>query len=401
MASVLDAGYRVVTPLFCAGADPGRPELRLASFKGVLRYWWRVLAWSRYGANLDAIREREDALFGSAGGGQSRVRMHLVPSVDSPSPVKVGDVLQADGRVVGEGVRYLGYGVMEAFASKKKNRKAGQLTRACLQSPFDFAVRLRAQGLEPVQLESLTEAVIALGTLGGMGAKSRKGYGSLVLRTLTVDGNAKWTPPSSIEQLKTQIERLHSESRQTDDLPEFTALSGRARHVLLSSDTKNPGDLLDRVGREMIRFRSWGHNGRVLDGTSERRFEDDHDLMKLVMSGARPDKHPQRIAFGLPHNYGKKDSDRVEPYGSPDRRASPLFIHIHECSGTPVAVLSLLPARFLPVDSSGKAFISVGGTKVLQVPEEALYRCVQEFLDRLLDPLKRKEPFADSVEVRP
>ena len=62
MSVSIEAAYQVVTPLFCAGADPKRPELRCASFKGVLRYWWRALAWRRFGGDLDAIRQNEEPL---------------------------------------------------------------------------------------------------------------------------------------------------------------------------------------------------------------------------------------------------------------------------------------------------------------------------------------------------
>ena len=47
MAVEINARYLVTTPLFGRGADDDRPELRLPSFKGVLRFWWRALAWSR------------------------------------------------------------------------------------------------------------------------------------------------------------------------------------------------------------------------------------------------------------------------------------------------------------------------------------------------------------------
>ena len=397
MGLVIEAAYGVVTPLFCTGADPKHPEIRVASFKGVLRYWWRALAWSRCRGNLSVIQEQEDALFGSAAGDQSRVAMRLKPA-SSPATVPVDHVLKVPrtGRTVGAGARYLGYGVMEAFA--RKDKKAGQLTRACLQAPFDFTVQMRGRDLTEQQLASLRDALIALGTLGGMGAKSRKGYGSLVLRSVAVNGEEEWTGTTSIETLKEQIDRLHGRRSQTDDaLPEFTALSGGVRHVLLSSDGKASIDLLDMVGRELLWFRSWGRNGRVLGMDSERNFEDDHDLMK---SDHRT-SHPRRIAFGLPHNYGKQARDRVGPCGDLDRRASPLFIHVHECRGTPVAVLSFLPARFLPRNNSGKSCILVGGSKVPQASEGTLYRPIHEFLDRLLDARKRKESFATTVEVRP
>ena len=109
----IDVAFRVVTPLFCAGADPNRAELRLPSFKGALRFWWRALAWSRCGGDLEGIRRQEDALFGSASGGQSRLIMRLAPSSHPPATFDKGKLLTVsagNGSVVGEGARYLGYG---------------------------------------------------------------------------------------------------------------------------------------------------------------------------------------------------------------------------------------------------------------------------------------------------
>ena len=394
----IEVTYRVVTPLFCAGADSTHPEIRLPSFKGVLRFWWRALAWSRCRADLEAIRRQEDALFGSAGGGQSCVSMRLELTTNPPI-VRKGEVLtvsRTGGDVVGEGARYLGYGVMEAFASKKRGTKNGQLTRACRRAPFDFTVHMRCRDLDDTDLASLKDALVVLGTLGGMGAKSRKGYGSLAIQSLRVSGVNQWSRPQSMSDLRNAI-KIFRRDDSTESLPEFTALSASTRHVLLSSNKNEPVELLDLVGRELVRFRSWGRNGKILGGSvkSERRFTDDHDLM---MNGSRS-AHPRRIAFGLPHNYGPSKEKQVGPYNNRDldRRASPLFIHIHECGSTPVAVLSFLPARFLP---KGKSDISVGKDRVSQRPEEELYRPIHEFLDRLLDCGKRKEPFVDAREIR-
>ena len=253
-------------------------------------------------------------------------------------------------------------------------------------------------GMRPLrepELESLTDALIALGTLGGIGARSRKGYGSLVLRSLCVDGVERWRPPVSMAELGDAIGALRRDGGPPE-LPAFTALSGEARHVLVSSDTMNPVELLDLVGRELVRFRSWGHKGTILGNErTEKEFEDDHDLMK--MPPAKRKSHPRRIAFGLPHNYGKPGNQQVSPWDKHlDRRASPLFIHVHECDGIPVAVLSFLPARFLP---AGRSDISVGGSRVPQAAAAALYRPIHEFLDRLLDPRKREEQFAEVTEV--
>ncbi len=386
MPTRIDAAYKVVTPMFSGGADPARAELRMSSFKGVLRYWWRALAWEEHGGDLEEIRRREDELFGSARDGQSMVTMRLDSEVGRPATARAKDILRIPDttKPVGEGVRYLGYGVMEAFPSRKKG------TRECLQAPCEFTIRMRVRDLErsgkrltPGGTDLLRDALIATGVFGGMGAKSRKGFGSVVLRSLMVDGKSRWAAPRSKDDLEKCVARLRR-TGVSDVLPEYTALSDRARHVLVWSDSHTPRvplTLLDLIGRELIRYRSWGRGGRILQGMeSERNFEDDHDLMKMQYASAPT--HPRRVAFGLPHNYGPRREHQVGPadHGL-DRRASPLFIHIHECGDKPVAVLSFLPARFLP---EGKSGISVGGRRVEQRPEDELYRPVHGFLDRLL-----------------
>lgn len=389
----IEATYSVVTPLFCAGTNPERPEFRLPSFKGVLRFWWRALAWSRCGGDLKAIQNEEAALFGSSGGGRSRVSMQ-VARTSEPQVIPKDQVLrQADGRDVGHGARYLGYGVMEAFGSRNRNTQSGQLIRACIRAPFEVTVRIAARALHGQELQYLTDAMIAMGTLGGMGARSRKGYGSLVIRSLSVNDQRR-PLPQTVDDLRKAIAALRGRTT-APPLPEFSALSPDARHVLLESDRKDALELLDLIGRELMRFRSWGRNGKILGGDvcSEKRFQFDHDLM----AENRRDAHPRRIAFGLPHNYGSRLDKRVEPSGHHvDRRASPLFIHVHECKRMPVAVVSFLPARFLPPQTQ----IAVGRDKVEQVPEDLLYRPVRDFLDRLLDPNQRREPFTRALEVR-
>ena len=398
---VIEADFEVTTPLFSSGADPGGsggPELRPPSLKGILRFWWRALAWSRLEGRLREIKREEDSLFGSTETGQSRVILDVTQE-ERPRVVRHREVLKhASGGVVGEGARYLGYGVMEAFGSGKKGTEAGELTRPCLRAPFPFALQLRCRNLDGAQLSMLQDALRAMGLLGGLGAKSRKGYGSLALRRLRVDGKEIWQGPRDKDGLVSEIGRLLGAYKR-DDLPKYTALSSWTRSVVVNSrQATEPLKMLDLVGREMMRYRSWGHNGRVLGGPSERNFQPDHDLMKQH----RRRTHPRRIAFGLPHNYGKQKDQQVGPADpSLDRRASPLFIHIHSLGDKgrePYAVLTLVPAEFLPQRARD---ISVGGKPVSLESEEVLYQPVEQFLHRLTDPTDRKEPFGTATEVRP
>ena len=408
MQTKIEATYKVVTPMFCGDASGSGAELRLSSFKGVLRFWWRALAWPRLAGDLGKIKQAEDSLFGSAGGGQSRLVMRL----DAPrelGKVKAKEILKVPGtnRVVGEGARYLGYGVMHAFASSRSRVEAGELIKSCIREPFEFTVRMRFRpsSKHERELESLQDALIALGMLGGMGAKSRKGYGSLVLRSLKVSGQEEWTPPQNMSELGSRIREIAAGTNLLAALPEYTALSRGTRHVLLTSNENEAIGLLNLIGREMVRYRSWGFRGKVFGDPSERNFKDDHDLMKNAPHQRQ--EHPRRIAFGLPHNYGRYPKDQVDPaHRDFGRRASLLFIHMHECRGKPVAVVSFFPARFLP---EGKSNISVGGESIRQKQESELYEPLHAFLGRLMTGKnrtnvdvkdRRKETFTDQLDVR-
>jgi CRISPR-associated protein Cmr1 len=85
----------------------------------------------------------------------------------------------------------------------------------------------------------------------------------------------------------------------------------------------------------------------------------------------------------------------VGPKGDLDRRASPLFIHIHECVGKPVAVLAFLPSVFLPEGTD----TNVAGARVKLAPEAQLYKPVSDFVDRFAG-RRYKEPFTGVFEVK-
>ena len=224
-------------------------------------------------------------------------------SVPVPPAVDKGEVLTVSpsgGSVVGEGARYLGYGVMKTFGPQK-----GQLTRPCLRPPFEFTVhfRMRDRGRASHERqrewndpESLADALTCLGILGGMGAKSRKGYGSLVLRSLTVNGADRWRPPQTMDDLRDALAsfRRNCDTGSLSGFPEYTAFSGQTRHLLVSmipGGAREPLALLDLIGRELMRYRSWGYKGRVFNAESEKNFKYDHDLMKAWKSGQAPPAH--------------------------------------------------------------------------------------------------------------
>ena len=404
----LSATYKLVTPMFMAGAEQQRAELRLPSIKGALRFWWRALAWDGFKGelpnlkeNLDEIKKLEKKLFGSSDEkfGQSSFLMTLqMGKYSFLSPPKQ---LKDEGQIVGPGARYLGYGVMEAFASGKKGTKEAELTRPCYDSA-EFTIKIlfrKTHGAK--ERKSILTTFKALGLFGSLGSKARKGYGSLALLKLEKDDDVIWEAPQTFTQYETQLKTLISVSesdRSYSALPTYTAFSKHSRIITLQGENSDtPLSLLNKIGLDQVFFRSWGRNERVLNQKSETNFKGDHDLMKGVSVSI---EHPERVAFGLPHNYGNRDRDKVTPIKS-DRRASPLFIHIHDVANEPVvATLMLLPAVFLNEQ------ICVLGEKVT-LNKEGFWRPLDDFLDRLLgnpnkDPnlKKRRSTFTQVKELR-
>ena len=368
----LEARFKVVTPCFLGGQSHDA-ELRLPSIKGALRFWWRSLAYARVAQAgrgdriIDRLAKEESHLFGSSEAGQSRLIMRL----DAKAPLRIleKDTILTDerGAQVGIGARYLGYGVMEAFPNRKKRTEAGQLLRSCVAAPFEFSLRISAAETE--SLQSIEPAVRLLGMIGGLGSKSRKGYGSLNLIALEGDGVQRWNPPRTDDDYRQDLHELLIDAEVYHQDPEISAFSVNAR-VDLFERRGTPLEVLNAYGESMVRYRSWGKNGLILDSErSQCNFREDHDWM--YDRPPSPDFHPRRAVFGLPHNYGKRKT--VEPQ-SYNRRASPLFFHIHEIGSRYAGVALLLRSRFLPKDKGIRA-----GGRTVRARED--WTILTDFLD--------------------
>ncbi len=155
----------LASPLLLHGAAPkGSAEIRPAPVRGLLRYWLRA-ALRGSGASTDDVREVEDRIFGSTAGdgGASQFRFELrsKPGGKEPSGGSQDWFLlphSTDERKR-KGTTSKGYGC------------GGELELRWLARP----------GGRP-QDRSLVEALLPVAVaLGGIGGRSRRGFGSLVM----------------------------------------------------------------------------------------------------------------------------------------------------------------------------------------------------------------------------
>lgn len=371
----ITAKFSVNTPLFMIGANQAKAEIRAPSIKGVIRFWWRALHYAE-AKTLPVLKQREEALFGSTKR-QSSVRFAIEygqKQLPTDSPGATPKWLQGK-----KGCVYLGYGVINVQE---------HLERPCIQYGRSFTLNIVSNNEIN---SSIIDAVKLFGLIGGAGAKSRKGYGSVTL--IDLQRNGKTIPcPHDISEYKAELSTLLGRTEQFS-LPDdhsFTAFSNASKVDLLLNDT-DPIAILNNYGETMQLYRSWGRDVRgrhelPTGEKAEQNFKDDHDWFKDENSfqSKNPGFHPERALFGLPHNYFKYDQNGnhlkagVDPFDSSiDRRASPLFFHVHKLADNRyIGVSILLPARFLP-GAAGQ--ISAAGKSVNLV--EANYQVVINFLE--------------------
>ena len=387
----LTATYRIVTPMFIGDGHQHATSIRPPSIKGALRFWWRALNWKRFIKDVDQatalrrLHEEEARLFGSAvreeNGRQIGGQGKFLLSVDTTRLHTTNKNTVHPQFSKRDAARYLSYGLMEAFSSEKKGTQAGQLIRSCINENQEFTVHIRFR--DTVE-SSLQDALILLGLLGGLGSRSRHGIGSIVLTHLyKIKENKRepcWTAPDSKESYQKMIQDILKDSLMVSQLPPYSAFSAQSRVDILLTQQTDPYSTLQNFAHSMLMYRSWGKDGKVLGQPSEKRFKSDHDWSKNI----RPNNfHPRRVIFGLPHNYGKEKNQQVtsETY---ERRASPLFFHVHQIGAEQfLGVSILLKSIFLPSTER----IRVGEKKSKEgdnlVSQNIKWSIITDFLDGL------------------
>jgi len=208
----------VTTPLFNGGADPDgtagfRPPaeagVRVASLRGAMRFWFRALAGTVAGPDLELLARMEEAVFGSAQTASPvKMRIRVQPKVSHDREPKF---IQGPGSRPGQG-RQVGTGRPGSGVGLRQGRDDGKwLTYLLGQGLADAAARtLRRDFVEPgkpIKVDfrlSGDEAVdtLALASLwllcayGGLGARTRRGFGGLAITGSSGDLPGDWTAES-------------------------------------------------------------------------------------------------------------------------------------------------------------------------------------------------------------
>lgn len=409
-----------VTPCFLGGArTPGgkleEAEWRSASVRGQLRWWFRAVAGGWLQGDLDAVKRLEAEHFGStAASSPLRVR-----ALGAPDVVPVGsrpgwgrplsDRALAQGWGLQEGspewaaalprlmmqwavnpLLYLGYGCLKAL-------KGGQwhLERSCIApgqaATLELAWR-RPRAVASGQPDLWRAALWCWLNLGGLGSRSRRGFGGLCALPAAADSGtpSRQSRQQFAEEARLLLAPLLRATLQ-GSTPEWSHFSDQSLVFLGAERASSWDDAMVRAGGWLMAFRRrYGYPGDSRTLGSTPAANRDYVWAGFPRPRKRPSgRVPDRAGFGLPLPFG----DQIVTWGNGGkdrRRASPLLLHIAHLEEGFFPVLTFLPARLVP---NGETLRFKGLPQPVMPPTAEQKSIVRHFLEdlarkRLVEPLR-------------
>jgi len=177
MIRKLDFDIETITPMFLAGADQNKAELRAASIKGLLRFWWRTL---QAEPDLENLREKESEIFGCSnkkvGGSSFSLRVWFekphIP-MNEKFPKQIIQVTSKGKTFPVNILEYLAYGTLEY-----KKGQGNVFVREYFPGGTEFRLCV---SFRKNCVDELIRTFFIFWMFGGIGSRSRNGFGSFHL----------------------------------------------------------------------------------------------------------------------------------------------------------------------------------------------------------------------------
>ncbi len=279
----------VITPLFLGGADGKTPELRPPSIRGAMRFWFRAMMGGLIGNDLDQLSKLETLIFGGTKGEIAQASSVIVKCYSS--------------NLECSGYRPLPHSSTKKFPFQGFNPNQHLNVEILLRTyPQDKR--------PPAYIDRLTiakEAFELSCMLGGIGKRSRRGFGSL--------------HPKDLYQQDSKSLRKFIETRLNQIKDNFSQYA-KSQNVALSGWSSLPTFPVIHPSYTEI-------------SVSQETYQDWNELIKYIMQGI----HDLQSARTLnPDVFGTAKPNR--------RQSSPLIITVHKlASGEYVSVLTRLKSR--------------------------------------------------------
>jgi CRISPR-associated protein Cmr1 len=361
--------YELITPLFGGGVDPGEADpltiIRGPAIRGQLRFWWRACRGGQFNGDLRMMKEAEDELWGAAS----------TEKEPRPSLVQIRLEIANGGQHVqpfesrtrpSPNWRDLAYAT---FPLQDKNPPGEVRTGVKFKLTLTYPQKRRAE---------VEAALWAWETFGGVGARTRRGFGALKL--LRIDDKPVPLPGAAdvVTQIREGLQRHVTAGEWPAQVPHLAP----ALTMKVTQGHPNPKAAWTYLIKQLKAFRQARNSGVSPRQPGRSRWPEPDAIRKLT--GNRAPKHRQallnidkfpRAAFGLPIVFHFKDAgdpqDTILQGKACDRLASPLILRPLACADSAVGLAVILEGTGLMALPGGLALKEAKGVTGKSWPVEA------------------------------
>ncbi|ABX03225.1 MAG TPA: type III-B CRISPR module RAMP protein Cmr1 [Herpetosiphon sp.] len=302
--------YRLITPLMGGGVKAGENDsnflIRPSSIRGQLRFWWRAcFGGSHQPQSHDALLAdmfaRESALFGKAADSQSSGASAVQVEIEVINSGSQFRVIAKNGQEVKISAMNSPYGYSAFPLQDKQN--------ASVREGIEFKLTIHLKSAE--QREELEKVLWAWQTFGGIGARTRRGFG--VLQALD-KANHRFAFANKAELQQHIRAIIGNRSYWPNGVPHL------APTMQLRLIKPKPNQTALNIWADLLRcykeFRQQRNDGNQPNRPGRSRWPEPDALRRLTRQRSRLHEQPlstidafPRGEFGLPIIFHFKDSD--------------------------------------------------------------------------------------------
>lgn len=225
---IITYNCRVITHMFAGGALSGDyTELNPKTFKNLLSYWWRA---TQFDTTSENVYKKQTHIFGG-GGADSLKSMVSIKIINLKRAINQ-ESLDFNNNENSGTLKYITYGI--------KPQKNNSYRYVFLGTQFTVQINLdtnRIQRLINVGLKSefdlineLNLAMYAFSLIGGLGAKTRNGFGHFHIQSFSVNNSALLNI-MTLESLLKKFDKI--------ELAKYTTITKNAQLYSLKSNKSN------------------------------------------------------------------------------------------------------------------------------------------------------------------
>ncbi len=376
--------YKVITPLFGGGVEPGKADpvsvVRATEVRGHLRFWWRATRGGQY-PSLKDLAIAEGSLWGNTE--QSSLIKINMPHSSMQSlntePAYTVSKETRDGKIkykTNASEKIAPYAAFPLQPDKTEQKQAGWKSESVVLD-FEFSIELQFPNKNK---DEVYAALWAWETFGGIGARTRRGFGSLQCIEINNEKVSPLSCNNTNEAIRKNLQFYVPNGTWPKGVPHLT-------QNILFKITKKQSNV----------FNAWLYLIKKLQNFRQFRYEKPQGLSLWPEANAirqlygvtsrfpDPDKENEtinkfpRAVFGLPipfhmpHDKGLPDNlilQGIEENGAEknDRLASPLILRPIGCEDGAVGLAAIL--QWEPISDLDAPYTPPGGLILKNAPND-------------------------------